>query len=75
MKESDEGRKRLAASVLKIDLSGVTRVEGVLSKTPIVGGVVLRGIRWTHLLIPSGERLGYYDGTPEVLYILKSASH
>ena len=72
---ASEKAKRWAQVMLGIDPESITEVRSVLSKTPIIDGVALRGIRWSDIVIATGDRLGYCDATPGVLYVLGSATH
>jgi hypothetical protein len=70
-----ETQKRLAKIMLGVDPDTITEVKPVLSKTPVIDGVLLRGVRWSNVIISTGDRLGYCEATPGVLYVLGSASH
>lgn len=70
-----ESKKRWAQVMLGIDPGTITEVLPVLSKTPVIAGKVLRGVRWSNIVIATGDRLGYCEATPGVLYVMGSASH
>lgn len=70
-----ETQKRLAGEKLGVDPATITKVKPVLSKTPVIDGALLRGVRWSGVIASTGDRLGYCEATPGVLYVLGSASH
>lgn len=72
---TNETYKRLAKMMLGIEPETVTQVVPVISKAPVIDGAVLRGVRWSGIVMTTGDRLGYCDATPGVLYVLGSASH
>lgn len=67
-------QKGWAGLMLGIDPETITEVRPVLSKAPVIDGVVLRGVRWSNVIISTGDRVGYSEETPGVLYVLGSAS-
>jgi len=72
---TDAMRKRFAEVMLGVDSATITEVVPVLSRNPVINGVVATGIRWSGIVMATGERLGYSEATPGALYVLTSASH
>jgi len=71
----DSKRIGLVKDMLGIEPETITTVTGVLSRTPLTPDGPIKGIRWSGVVITTGERLGYCDATPGVLYYLPSATH
>lgn len=71
---SDELRKRMSFRMLNIDPEIITTVIESAGRTVTTPEGATIKPRWSDVNIVNGERLGYSDATPGVLYWMKKAT-
>jgi len=71
---TDETRKRAGALALDIDPATITEVREALGPFVVTGYGYSVKARWSDASLVSGERYGYSDKTPGVLWWRRKAA-